>query len=533
MIGEEKIIITGAIFNPPGKTVAAKRKTEQKENLKQRAYLNSLSSIIDYAGIQITGFIINPFIVSGLGSIMYGVWQILGQLTGYTKMVDTRASQVLKWSLANKRDVASQEEFKSDVTTALCVTAITMPIALIIGGIISWYAPVITQAEEKYFSLIRITCAILILGLVVNKFFDLFEAVLGGMNLGYKRMGFRAVIVAVGGALKVLAITQGFGLVGLSVVQIVVSVITGISFYFIVKKNVWWFEFGKTNFSRIKSFGKLSGWFMAFSTLKMLLLNSDKIILGYLAGPVLVAKYALTMFTSTAIQGAMIAVITGMTPGICTLFGKGEYDKVKKARMVVNTITWLFSVSVGFTVLLLNKSFILLWVGAEHYAGNFENLLILLIAVQIIFFQLDSTILNASLDMRRKVALSACASILSITLAFILVPKFSIAGLCISTLTGRLFYSIGFPLLLKRRMKDDATFFSIQQLRPFIIAFCLFGLATYAGGAFNFSTWLQLLVAGLFTLVITGLVFWMTGMSIRERQETWKILSGIKLFRFK
>ena len=88
------------------------KKTKKKENLKQRAYLNSLSSILDYGGAQITGFIINPFIVGGLGNAMYGVWQILGQLTGYTKMADTRASQALKWSLASKRDVAQEEEFK-------------------------------------------------------------------------------------------------------------------------------------------------------------------------------------------------------------------------------------------------------------------------------------------------------------------------------------------------------------------------------------------------------------------------------------
>jgi O-antigen/teichoic acid export membrane protein len=91
-----------------------------------------------------------------------------------------------------------------------------------------------------------------------------------------------------------------------------------------------WFAFGKTSKQRVTSFGKLSGWFMGFSVLKMLLLSSDKVMLGYLAGPRLVSNYALTMFTSTALQGGMIAIITGMTPGICTVFGKGEFDKVKQ-----------------------------------------------------------------------------------------------------------------------------------------------------------------------------------------------------------
>jgi Na+-driven multidrug efflux pump len=47
----------------------------------------------------------------------------------------------------------------------------------------------------------------------------------------------------------------------------------------------------------------------------------------------------------------------GMTPGICTVFGKGDYDKVNKARKTVNSVTWLFCAAVGTAVLFLNKSF--------------------------------------------------------------------------------------------------------------------------------------------------------------------------------
>lgn len=487
--------------------------------------------MIDYAGAQITGFVINPFIVSGLGSVMYGVWQILTQLTGYTKLVDTRASQVLKWSLAIKRDISHEEELARDVTSALYVTAITMPLGLIAGAIISWYAPYISQADARYYPLIRITCSILIFGLIINKFFDLFEATLGGMNLAYKRMGIRAVIVAIGGVLKVLVISQGYGLIGLSVVQVLNAVIVGSTFYFIVKKNLPWFSFGKASRERIRSFGKLSGWFMGFSILKMLLLNSDKVFLGYLAGPRLVSNYALTMFTSTAIQGAMIAVITGMTPGICTVFGKGEYDKVSRARKTINSLTWLFCASIGTAVLLLNRSFINLWVGQKHYAGNWENLLIFLIALQVIFFQLDSSILNATLDMKRKVLLSACAAALSIILSFLLVPRFQIVGLCISTIIGRMFYSIGFPLLLNKRMRRGTPFINGSQLRMLIVGILLFTLATITGRLLHFHSWVHLIMTGCFTAVISGAFFWLLGFAADDRKQAWHTVSTIKIFK--
>ena len=521
----------GTIIQPPKEIAVKKIKAAKKENLKQRAYLNSLSGIIDYAGAQITGFIINPFIVSGLGSVMYGVWQILTQLTGYTKLVDTRASQVLKWSLANKREIAKEEEFRSDITSALYVTAITLPLGLIAGSIISWYAPYISGADLKYYSLIRITCSILIFGLIANKFFDLFEATLGGMNLGYKRMGFRAMIVAIGGVLKVYVISKGYGLIGLSVVQVLNALVIGSTFYFIVKKNVPWFSLGTTTKSKVRSFGKLSGWFMGFSILKMILLSSDKVMLGYLAGPALVSNYALTMFTSTAIQGAMIAVIMGMTPGICTVFGKGEYERVDKARKTINSLTWLFCASVGSAVLLFNRSFIQLWVGNKHYAGNFENFLILVIAIQVIFFQLDSSILNASMDMKRKVKLSAWAAAFSIALSFILIQRFQIIGLCISTICGRLFYSIGFPVLLKRRMEMKVNFFNFKDMRMFITGISLFALTTVLGAYLVINNWFMLIISGVLSVMLAGFIFWVTGMNETDRKEALQAVSTIKWFK--
>src|SRR5687768_6440687 len=77
----------------------------RKENLKQRAYLNTVSSLIDYTANRLTGLFVNPFVIAGLGTSLFGIWQMLGQFTGYVNIADTRSSQVLKWTVAQKKDV--------------------------------------------------------------------------------------------------------------------------------------------------------------------------------------------------------------------------------------------------------------------------------------------------------------------------------------------------------------------------------------------------------------------------------------------
>jgi O-antigen/teichoic acid export membrane protein len=510
-----------------------KPKEKKKENLTQRAYLNSLSSIIDYAGVQLTGFVVSPFIVQGLGSTMFGIWQILSQVTGYARLADTRATQVLKWDIAHKRDTASAEELRNDVATALVVTFFIVPFILVIGGVISWYAPYITQADPAYFSLIRITCSLLIFSMVVNRLFDLFESVLAGMNLGYKRMGFRASVVIVGGGLKVLAITQGYGLIGLSVVHVLVSLFLGVSFYYIVKKNVPWFGFGTTHKAKVISYSKLSGWMMAFTGTKMFLMSSDKILLGYLIGPLLVSRYALTMFTSVAIQGVLISIITGITPGIGNLFGNREFDKVKRVRAMILNLTWLFAVTTGVAVVLFNRSFIELWVGPEHYAGLQANLLILMVSIQSIFFQIDSFIINVTLDLKVKVILTAVASLLTILLAFLLVERFEIAGLCFSILAGRAILTVGYPIILKKRMEDTSSMLPAKMLQPLLVAALFLALSAAIAPWVSISNWFLLIAAVFITLVITSLLYWITGIRPADREEVWNTLLKIKLLKRK
>src|SRR5690606_3690945 len=160
---------------------------------------------------------------------------------------------------------------------------------------------------------------------------------------------------------------------------------------------VSWFGFGRTTKKKTVEYGKLSGWFMAFTGTKILLFNSDKILLGYLIGPLFVTQYTITMCATAAVQGVVYAVINGIIPGIGSVFGKGEFEKIKKARNLINQLNYLLIAAIGVAILLFNHSFIQLWVGEEHFAGYLENLFILIIAVQFIFFQdRKSTRLNSS-----------------------------------------------------------------------------------------------------------------------------------------
>lgn len=524
-------MIKEAVINTPETTKTKKHKAEEKGNLKQRGYLNILTSIIDYAGGQITGLIVSPFIVNGLGSAMYGIWQMLGQMTGYAKMADTRATQVLKWTVAKKQDTADVEELRSDISSALVVTAFILPLVLIGGGIISWYAPIIAKADPAYYNLIRITSSLLIFSLVISKVFDLFESVIRGLNLSYKRMGLRTVIIMGGGALKVLAITQGFGLIGLSVVHVIVSLVMGLSYYVVVKKHVPWFGFGKTNLKKVLGFSKLSGWYMANTASDTLLSNSDKILLGFIAGPVLVSYYALTTFIPLAIQGLISRVIIGIVPGIGKLFGLKEYAKINKVWGNLNDFVFLLTTSCGVGIILFNQSFLRFWVGEEHFAGHLANALIMLMVIQDTFIKLDSFIISATLDLKKRVYLSLMASVVFIGLGFILVNNFGIAGLCLSIICGKFLLFIGQRSIIRKKVKSYSIAPLYKRLQPLLVSMMMLGGAWYLSTFIEPMGFLKLLSLAPIVFVVSFFIFYVLGLQKEKREELRQIVTSIKFFK--
>ena len=519
-------------INNPFEDITGKvKKAEKKENLKQRAYLNIVSSMMDYTANRLTGLLVNPFIIAGLGTSLFGIWQMLGQLTGYVNIADTRSSQVLKWTVAQKKDIATTEELQSDTGAAFIVLLFVVPVILIAGSFISWYAPYITHADKAHYTLIRTTCSVMIFSILVFKFFEMFEAILRGMNLTFKRMGLRAIIVILGGGLKVLALTLGYGLAGLAIVHLFDSLVLGISYYVVVKKNIAWFGFRKPKRSNILRFGKLSAWYLADAGANVVNSNSDKLLLGIVAGPVMVAYYTLTKFIPVALQGLINRLILGIMPGIGKLLGSKEYDKINTVRKNINSITLLLTTAFGVTIIIFNHSFLNAWIGNEHFAGHTANMLIMVMTIQDTFVKNDACIISATLDMKKKVFLTLIAGGLFAGLGFLLVGKMGISGLCISLMVSRLFLFIGQRKILSALMNTGSRAEFDFSYRAFLTAVLMLGMAAWLASKTDALGFYQLLVFAPIAFVTSLLVFYFFGLSKAKRHELQQIIFSIKFFK--
>jgi len=475
------------------------------DNLTKKAYMNALAATLDYGARLITGFIVTPFLVSGLGDTLYGVWRTLGNLTGYISAASGRPSQALKFTTAKQQSSTDYEEKRRNVTSALIVWVFFLPLLAVLGGVVVWFAPIwIKDLPLRLYRIVRGAAGLLVIDMIATTLTVLPQSVLEGENLGYKRMGLSATLVFVGAGSAMLALYLNTGLIGVSVAELSTTLLTGLFFLWVVRNYVPWFGIAKPSKHMVRQFFGLSGWFLIWRLVTQLKTASDLIILGTFASVHLVTIYSLTKYAPETLINIVAIVVFGSSPGLGGIIGSGDLKKAARVRSEIMLLTWLVTVIVGSTILLWNRSFIRLWVGPERYAGSTENLLILLLITQFVLIRNDANIIDLTLDLSRKVLLGLLSAVLSVGTAALLVGYFNagIMGVILGLMAGRSILSVAYPFLIGK-------FFSISfisqvkgALRPALVTVLFFYVATQFERFLNTSISFEASWVGLFFLVL-------------------------------
>ena len=449
------------------------------KNLTRKAYLNALTSVLEYGARLLVAFITVPLMVTGLGNYNYGLWQILTRVIGYVSSTSAKPTQALKWTLANQQASLDYDKKRTLVGSTIVVWAIFLPILGILGGIVSWMLPVWLNVPTNLYWQVRIAAGILVINLVMVNLAALPQSILQGENLGYKRMGLSALMAIIGGGLIWIALSLGLGMIGLAATFLITTMIGGILYFSVVKKNSPWFGIAKPSTNEIGKFFRLSGWFFAWDLIYNLMITSDVLFLGVLISVASVTSYTLTKYAPELLTSVVAIMVFGILPGLGGIVGSGDLKKASRIRNEIMTLSWLALTFLGATILLWNWMFLRLWVGYNQYAGTLTNLLILIFVIQFVFIQNDANIINLSLRVQSKVWMGALSIFLCWIMAGIFVSQFEngIVGLLLGFISGRAVLSVFFPVLVGRFL--DINFSSQVRgvIRPIVVTGILFSIS--------------------------------------------------------
>jgi O-antigen/teichoic acid export membrane protein len=495
------------------------------ESLTKKAYLNALASALDYASRLLVGFLITPMLVPGLGDFLYGVWRVLGRLVGYIEPASGRPTQALKWTLANQQASTDYEQRRRYVGSTVVIWALFLPLMVVLGGVLVWFAPYWLDAPVEFFWIVRWTAGILMANLAMTSLVAVPRSVLEGENLGYKRMGLSAVLVFVGGGFTALALYFNAGLVGVAAATLAAALLTGAIFLRIVRAYVPWFGIARPSLQAARQFLGLSWWFLGWNLVRKLMMSGDVVVLGMLDSVELVTAYSLTRYAPETLISLVAIVVFGIMPGLGGIIGSGNIEKAANVRSEIMSLTWMIVTVFGSTVLLWNWAFIRLWVGAEYYAGPIPTLLIVMVVLQFVLIRNDANIIDLTLRLRRKVFMGALSVAISLVIAGAMVGyfKMGITGVCLGFLAGRSALSVGYPVLVGRFLGVSLFSQLRGMLRPAFITLLLFGLALMlseflaASPWFATSGWIELAMSVGATFGVASLLAFYAGLSGNQR----------------
>ena len=492
-------------------------------NLLRKAKLNALASYVSFIVNSFLTFFVSPFLVKYLGSTSFGIWKAVQKVLTFATVADGRATQALKWVIANKESKDNILEKQQSVGSAIRIWFYFLPLVLTIVSVLIWKLPnLINDIDAELYPKIQLLGFILGINLLINPLLGIPDAILVGTNNGYKSTIIKTTGIIISNALMILSSYFGYGIIGLGVVVLTVTLLNCIFIFYITKRSVDWLGVKKPSKEQVKSFFGFSFWVLIWSFVAKLILSTEVLLISSLINPNEVSNYVFTAYIVQFCVSISLLTGTSITPGLGKLIGAKDEIKASMVTKNIREIILFITAFFGCLILLINKSFVTLWMGDEYFLGSTVNLLIVLIMIQLVMFRIEGQIQDLSLKIKNKVIVGAISALLSIFLGVYFYKQMNgrIEGLFMGVLIGRILLNVMFKTMVNKMMNIKTNF------KSFIYLIILITSCYFLGEELPvFDSWILLI---LFSLVLTFVLMLSCYFLFLSNESKTRILQVIK-----
>ncbi|MCV7061974.1 oligosaccharide flippase family protein [Mycolicibacterium vaccae] len=433
---------------------------------------------MNFIVVAIVGFIVNPLLLAALGPLMFGIWKSLQRYLDFATVADGRASQALKWVVAS-RSGYSDDEKRRDIGAAIMIWMRWLPAAAIVAGGVTLASPLlISGIPEDSKRIVYTAAAILAANTVLLGFMSVPDAVLTGVNQGYKSMLVTtSVFVASNGAMVVAAF-QSWPLWSLAIIILTAAVINAAITLLVARRSISWWGIARPHRTDIRRVFGYSAWTLGWVVVDKLFLASELILISIMLGAVEVSRYTFTTYVMQFVLSIALVTASGFMPKLGAHLGASEYDDAAVRARSVRHLVMGLAVLGSSAVLAFNGAFVSIWVGNDQYLGNSLNALLVICGLQLALLRMDGQILDVTMRIAPKVMVglfSSVGAIVSAIAVFAATDSLAIALLAI--IAFRFVPNIAYPIFVSRAIPRSAV-----PSRALIAAAALLLLSYVAGG---------------------------------------------------
>jgi O-antigen/teichoic acid export membrane protein len=437
-----------------------------------------------FACSAIISFFLSPFIVHHLGNSAYGVWVLVGSLTGYLGLLNLGVRATVTRYVARFYADSDDREASAVASSALVIFLIAGLIAVLFSALAAVAIMPLFHVPLSYQFAGRV--ALVLAGFNIAA--SLVSGVFGGILAALHRFDLMNAIEAANSLLSALAIvlflSAGNGLIALALINLLFAIAAGVLY---ATAALHTYPALVIRFSHCDSEHlKLIFSFSIYTFLLQLSFNvifyTDSIVIGSVLSVGLVTFFAiagnLMNYSRTLISG----ISTTMTPRAGALEAMGRVDEIQMLVLKAMRLATVVILPIALTFLLRGSSFIRLWMGPDFAEQSGRVLWILSLALIFVAGDQVATAIMLGISAHRAVVLMMCVMALSnLGLSIVLARRMGIVGVAWGTTLPSLAGSLVFwPWYLQRVLRIRISDLILSAwLRP-ALAVAPFGIFTYS-----------------------------------------------------
>ncbi len=334
-------------------------------------------------------------------------------------------------------------------------------------------------------------------------------------------------VVVGNGGVMVLAVFLGFGIVGLAVATLLTTILTGWLLLGVARRNVPWFGLEWPASGHLRPFLRFSVWVLSWTLVNKLIMSTDLIILGYVTSPEVVTTYVLTLYLIHS--GVEIGARTTQSaiPGLGGVVGEKDFVLARRVRGESMAVSWILVTVLGCVVIAWNRCFVFNWMGPGIYAGDFINLLMVIMIAQQVSYRNDAFIIDTTLSLWKKVLFGIGSALATNGGGLILGLQYGVVGLLLGLIGGRAILSIAFPILVATAFQGHPLGQFASAVRPIVATSAIWGIAWFSRDWLFVDDWIGLIAGSLTTGLACGVVAIFSGLDPAQRQRLFARLSKV------
>jgi O-antigen/teichoic acid export membrane protein/GT2 family glycosyltransferase len=382
----------------------------------------------------IAGFIVAPFLIRHLGQTTYGLWILLTSFVGYFGLLDLGIRGAVGRHIAYYHGRNDSAGVNTILSTALVLLSSAGAIVLAISGVVLLFffrlfevAPDEAAGTSLALVLVGATVAMtLVLGV--------FDALLWACQRTDLLNLVEIPTTAARVGLTFYVIHQGYGLVGLAIVNLVLSTLMELSKIFLAYRIFPQLRLGlgrlrKWAFREVLGFGV---WNSAGSMCVTILEQSGAVIIGAVLGVALVTPYAIALKLVSYCYISVGALGNSLAPFAAAAHANDERQRLQRMFLLGGKYSLGLALLFVAPVIILGKSFIALWINPE-LAESAQPLLVVLALGQTMAMSQIVTcgILGGMGRPRIAASITMIEVTVAIPLALVLVGPYDVLGVCL------------------------------------------------------------------------------------------------------